>query len=252
MFFSNSKLGFIIKGVFNVSLQPATANESGRRHSALAYRIKGNSRFYCNDSCHTLESGTVIYIPAGVDYQRITEAEEHLITLHLETFGNNESEIQVIPDCGDLRPFFETLLELWEHKDYNKCVRTLYKIFDEIKEKSQNGAKAIPQTIAAGVEYMNLKFRSNEITVALIASKCHVSETYFRKIYGDHFGISPIQALLDMRFNYAKNLLRSGYYEVKQVASLSGFSDAKYFRTAFKKRFGMTPNEYATKHSDIL
>jgi hypothetical protein len=31
MFFSNSKLGFIIKGVFNVSLQPATANESGRR-----------------------------------------------------------------------------------------------------------------------------------------------------------------------------------------------------------------------------
>ena len=250
MFYDNQKLGFIIKGVFRVKLQPISAIETGRKHSAFAYRIKGNSRFYYNETCQTLGSGTVIYIPADVDYQRITEAEEQLITLHLETFGNNETEIQAITDCDDLRPFFETLCELWERKEYNKCVRTLYKIFEEIKEKSQSGTKAIPQTIAAGVEYMNLNFRSNEITVALIASKCHVSETYFRKIYGAHFGISPIQALLDMRFNYARNLLRSGYYEVKQVASLSGFSDTKYFRTAFKKRFGLTPNEYAKKYSD--
>ncbi len=250
MFFDNSKLGFIIKGVFRVRLHPTTANETGRKHSALAYRIKGNSNFYCNGSCQAPGSGTVIYIPAGVDYQRVTECEEQLITLHLEAFGKDETEIQLIEGCEYLRPFFETLCELWERKEYNKCVRTLYKIFDEIKEKSQSGIKAIPQTIAAGVEYMNLNFRSHEISVAQIASKCHVSETYFRKIYRAHFGISPVQALLDLRFNYAKNLLRSGYYEIKQVASLSGFSDTKYFRSSFKKRFGMTPNEYAEKYSD--
>ena len=233
-------------------MHPRTANESGRKHSALSYRIKGNSRFYCNENNHTLESGTVVYIPAGVDYQRVTEAEEQLITLHLQPFGEDENEIQVIESCENLKPFFETLLELWERKEYNKCIRTLYKIFDEIKEKSPKGARSIPKAIAAGVEYMNNNYRSRNINVAQIASKCHVSETYFRKIYSAHFGISPIHALLDLRFNYAKNLLRSGYYEIKQVASLSGFSDTKYFRTAFKKRFGMTPNEYADKYSDNI
>jgi AraC-like DNA-binding protein len=47
-----------------------------------------------------------------------------------------------------------------------------------------------------------------------------------------------------MRFEYAKDLLLSGYYQTKEVAIMSGFSDVKYFRTAFKKRYGVTVGEY--------
>ena len=54
--------------------------------------------------------------------------------------------------------------------------------------------------------------------------------------------------LLELRFDHATRLLSSGYYTPKQVAALSGFSDVKYFRTAFTHRFGITPTAYQ-KHS---
>ena len=94
------------------------------------------------------------------------------------------------------------------------------------------------------IEYMREHFRERDLTVSTLAELCHVSETYFRRIYHEHFKSSPMQALLEMRFDYAKSLLRSGYYQTKEVAALSGFSDVKYFRTAFKKRFGITPVQY--------
>ena len=46
---------------------------------------------------------------------------------------------------------------------------------------------------------------------------------------------------------HAPQLLRSGYYTVEQVAKQSGFSDVKYFRTAFTKHFGCTPTQYKAR-----
>lgn len=250
MFYNNKRLALIIKGVYIVNLSESTVHESERRHSALSFRIKGNSSFTCNGREHFLGSDSVAYIPKGVDYVRISKEPESLITVHLETFGEDESEIQIIDDCRDLQPFFETLHELWLAKEYNRCIRTVYKIFDELCVLTDAAATPPPSSIAPGVDYINKSFRSPETCIAEAARLCHVSETYFRRIYKSHFGISPVSTLLNLRFSYAKSLLRSGYYETKQVASLSGFSDTKYFRTAFKKRFGKTPVEYAAEHSD--
>lgn len=120
----------------------------------------------------------------------------------------------------------------------------LYKIFEELSKKSGAKAEEIPEIILSGVEYMRGNYRDPSVTVAAIAEKCHVSEAYFRRIYGKCFGVSPVEALLSLRFDYAKGLLRSGYYKTKEIAGMSGFSDVKYFRTAFKKRFGVTVGEF--------
>lgn len=39
-------------------------------------------------------------------------------------------------------------------------------------------------------------------------------------------------------------LLQSGYYTVTQVAHFCGFTDEKYFSTAFKKMNGCQPSKY--------
>jgi AraC-like DNA-binding protein len=70
-----------------------------------------------------------------------------------------------------------------------------------------------------------------------------VLDSRFTQIPGEN-------ALLNLRFNYAKSLLRSGYYQIKEIALLSGFNDTKYFRVAFKRQFGITPNEYAARFSE--
>ena len=119
----------------------------------------------------------------------------------------------------------------------------LYELFDALEEPQSN----VPQVIAPGVVLLKQSFRDSKLTIAQAAKSCFVSEVYFRRIYHQHFGTSPLQALLSMRFDYATQLLRSGYYTVEQVAKQSGFSDVKYFRTAFTKHFGCTPTQYKAR-----
>jgi AraC-like DNA-binding protein len=247
MFFNNSKLGFIITGVFFVDYPKATVYENGRQHSALSFRINGNSTFVSQEKEYFSNSGSIAYIPKGVNYIRNTNDSETLIAIHFDTFGEDENEIQIFQDSENLRPFFETAYKNWALKEYNKCMQTVYMIFDAMKTSMQSQKSPIPDTISAGVAYLENNFRSPQVSISDAAKLCHVSETYFRKLYKAHFGKSPITALLDLRFHFAQSLLRSGYYEVKQAASLSGFSDTKYFRTAFQKRFGITPSQYAAE-----
>ena len=95
--------------------------------------------------------------------------------------------------------------------------------------------------------YLNAHYRDAELNVAYLASLCHVSEVYFRRVYHECFGTSPWQSILELRFSYACELLQSGYYTVKEIAVRSGFPDVKYFRTAFGKRYGCTPTAYAAR-----
>jgi AraC-like DNA-binding protein len=98
---------------------------------------------------------------------------------------------------------------------------------------------------------LHSSFRDPDLSISRLAEVCSVSEVYFRRIYGERFGISPLKALLNLRFDYAKRLLRSGYYTISQTAELSGFTDVKYFRTAFKARYGITPTQYYKKHKSL-
>ncbi len=244
MFYSNRDMGCIIKGVYFVKGEKKTAFENGRTHTALSFRIKGNSIIDYGDKRAILRDGTVAYFPAGLDYKRDTLEGEEYIAVHLNAFGNIGNAVETVNDCESLRPLFETLLDKWEKGNYERSVSVLYKIFEELSKKEGVKAEEIPEMILSGVEYMKNNYRDPSVTVALLAEKCHISEAYFRRMYRKSFGVSPVDALLSMRFDYAKGLLRSGYYKTKEVAEMSGFSDVKYFRTAFKKRFGITVGDF--------
>jgi len=251
VFYNNDSLALTLIGVYKVYGEPRIAVERDRRHTAISLRIKGNSYIESKDQHFDLKDGTLAYFPSGVDYKRVTRDREEYIAIHLKSYGEHGVKIETVDKCEKLTPLFETMLIEWEKGEIgsrNRCISILYQIFEELSLSFDQKEIKIPKSIAPGVEYLQKNFRSNEITVSYLAALCHVSETYFRRIYGEIFGSSPIQTLLDLRFDYAKNLLRSGYYQTKQIAAMSGFSDVKYFRTAFKKRFGITVKEYAEQY----
>ena len=248
MFYENEGLALRITGVYRVFGKPETVRERGRRHTAISFRIKGNSTVNCQERSFPLQDGTLAYFPAGVDYVRTTHSDEEYVVIHLDAYGDIGGIIETVSHCESLAPIVESILTEWEKGGQdrrNRCMERLYRLFEELSKRERDHREEIPSSILPGVEYMREQFRSSALSIADLAKLCHVSETYFRRAYVACFGISPVQALLSLRFDYAKSLLRTGYYKTKEVAALSGFSDVKYFRTAFKKRFGITPVEYA-------
>lgn len=248
MFYSDPKLSWRILDVFYVERKGREISEKDRVHTSLSYRLEGNSLFSTENGDCKAGSGSVVCIPSGLDYRRVTRSSEKLIVLHLSCEGALGNRIEIRNNAAALEPLFRKMHEVWESGEvssYNRCMALLYRTFEELERSEAEGLAAVPAVIEAGVEEMMQHFRDPSLTVAALAEKSFVSEVYFRRLFHQHFGISPLQKILDLRFHHACRLLRAGYYTVQKAALLSGFSDVKYFRTAFKKRFGISPTTYA-------
>lgn len=71
-----------------------------------------------------------------------------------------------------------------------------------------------------------------------------MSEVYFRKLFKKEFNTSPKKYVIDSRIKHAVSLINSGLYTLKEIASLCGYTDYKYFSVEFKKMTGKSPSEY--------
>ena len=90
------------------------------------------------------------------------------------------------------------------------------------------------------------KHISNDtLSVEQIADEMSVSRSQlFRKVR-QFTGLLPNHFILEIRFNYARQLLEQGKVSsVKAVAAEIGFRKPAYFSELFKARFGKHPSDF--------
>lgn len=89
--------------------------------------------------------------------------------------------------------------------------------------------------IARGVAYMKEHLDDPDLTVRDCAKAAFISEVYFRRLFRAAYGCAPQAYLIRLRIARAVGLMSGGYYSIKEVATLSGYRDYKYFSTEFKR-----------------
>lgn len=89
-------------------------------------------------------------------------------------------------------------------------------------------------------------FRS-DISVEELAKSIDMSVSYFRRLFHEAYGYSPMQYIMNLRIENARDLLLSGEVNVTEAARLSGFEDIYYFSTLFKRKTGNTPTQILRK-----
>lgn len=62
-------------------------------------------------------------------------------------------------------------------------------------------------------------------------------------------GFTPVEFIRDIRLKRAAQLIVDTQLLVKEIASLTGFSDMKYFSKSFKKKYGVTPLDYRKQNN---
>ena len=77
------------------------------------------------------------------------------------------------------------------------------------------------------------------------------SAGYVKKIFKKETGLTPLQYLTDKRLeNAASNLAMSGGRgNISEIAYQCGFSEPLYFSRLFKRKYGVSPRSYASKHA---
>ena len=97
----------------------------------------------------------------------------------------------------------------------------------------------------AAIEYIRSHL-TESMSVSDIAREVQLSESAFAHTFRATIGVSPYQFLKSERLAAARRMLisRSGI-SVSEVARAVGYSSASHFITEFKRRYAVTPREYA-------
>ena len=82
------------------------------------------------------------------------------------------------------------------------------------------------------------------MTLRDLAGLLGMSISYYRRIFGQLLGCSPIDCLLDYRLFQAGKRLAGSADPIAGIAAECGFNDPNYFSRLFTRRKGMTPRQW--------
>lgn len=203
-------------------------------------------------------SGDVIYTPIGLEYSVeffMSEYDSFTIGINAmftDKYGNDfipEGDIAIVntqpEDCTIT--LFSDINDLFKSSPvfYSRIKSVFYEILSGLLKNMRHekyiGKKY--EVIKDGILLIeNGCFE--KISVADIAKMCNVSEIYFRKLFKEYSGISPVEYIIDSKISRAKKYLRYENIGIGNVAELCGFESCSYFSRLFKKKTGMTPIKY--------
>ena len=119
-------------------------------------------------------------------------------------------------------------------------------LFQRVSDK--NPEKSLSKGIMKAVSYIQMNI-GKSLTLDQIAEATGVSRRTFYRQWNKTFQMSPAQYILKQTMERSEYLLMHTGMSVKDIARSMGFSNDKYFMTAFRKYYGLPPTQYKTRGS---
>ena len=119
----------------------------------------------------------------------------------------------------------------------------MMKLFYSMIEYNLQGNNIVPQQLLLAID----SFRKPENInggVAKLAELSHYSKMQLCRLIKKYFGKTPIDLILDIKMNLAKEYLEKTSYSIEKIAYDIGFSSVGQLYSVFKKQHNCTPSKY--------
>lgn len=233
---------------------------SPRPYNGFMYILQGTVRFsYTDGTFETFQSGDLLYIPKGSEYQteffsRPEELADLLVQFEIHDFGGKEyvfsnkverllenTPERIVKDFFNIRNYSANVI-----KPYLQITKTFYGLLEKIQgqlvmEEEDDKGKSV---IAPAIMYLDFHV-GDSISVAELAKMCLLSETAFRKAFKAYTGMSPAKYRTALKIQKAQSMLQSSTeLSVAEVAESLGFYDISHFHKTFTAYVGITPDKF--------
>ena len=200
-------------------------------------------------------SGDVVYVPTGseytVEFLDFSESDSYTVGINFKLYDENSEqvvlsdEIRVLPVVGDsVINLFEASLAPRHSTAYLRhritLLELIYAVFADYDDAKGQSKKKL---ISEGVK-MLCEHPERMIPVSELAKSCNISEVYFRKIFKEEMGVSPVEYRNRLRLDRAKQYLEYGDISVQEISDELGFSTVSHFIKIFREEYGVPPLEY--------
>ena len=205
-----------------------------------------------------VEKNQLTYMSKGIEYMvefrdTNTDGSEDTVVIHFQMTDRNGEDIMPIDrpiicmQNVDMSFAMDMDTAADEYKKNIVCVpkvqSIIYNILASVCQNQKNrSTKNKFACIRNGIELLE---QDRDLSIAQIAEKCGVSECYFRRLFQEYSGESPMNFRQHHRMKRAKQLLLSDEYStVGQVAQELNFSDIYHFSKMFKNYYGISPTAF--------
>ncbi|ULL14924.1 AraC family transcriptional regulator [Paenibacillus sp. H1-7] len=85
-----------------------------------------------------------------------------------------------------------------------------------------------------------------------IAQELHFSPNYLSALFKEQLGKTITEYTMDKRLEEAKSMLYKQDVSIRQISAETGFRSPSYFISMFKKKYGVTPHQYAASIKKLI
>lgn len=226
----------------------------------ILYSAKGSGTLKYGSTTMPLTDNCYFFIPANFPHEYYPDGEKWDVRWvvfdgyacnHIFSELGLTKPVIVTPDDSTrmLKLFDKMFVTLRTDKVYGNyiCSGLVYQYIMEFhrfaSDKSVAGGVDRSDILMPALNYIDEHFRE-DFPVTVLADAAGISQQYLCRVFRQTMNIRPNEYITRRRLQEAMRLLLENDVQLAEIAVSSGFSDAGYFGTVFKKYTGMTPLEY--------
>ncbi len=261
-------LPFYLTGIGGTEYQGHTKRPEGYCWNQILYCGSGSGRLIYDDCTVSITSGSYFFLPAYSPHEYFPDNEKWQVCwVVFDGYDSNRvlSEMKltkpvvITPDDGTaLQKLFDKMfVTLKTDKVFGNytCSGLVYQYLIEFHRLVSNndivGGTDRSNILMPALNYIEENFRK-DFSVAVLAEITGISQQYLCRIFKQTMNIRPNEYITCRRLQEAKRLLTETDIPVQEICGKSGFSDAGYFSTVFRKYEGVSPMEYRRKNSGLM
>ncbi len=221
-----------------------------RSYWLLHYVVSGQGYFDIEDRHYTIKPGEIFVIPPYVEtvYYANKQDPWSYIWIGFTAKGELPVRLDDVIHCPQAGGIFEAMkaCESFENGRSAFLSGKLWELFAHLAQQQPREIDPIEATLYC----IHTEF-THPLTVQQLAQRVNLDRSYFTTLFTQRIGISPGKYLLTHRMKVAAKLLTHNKKNVSVTASSVGYNDIFAFSRAFKKYYGISPQEYVKRNKTI-
>ena len=243
----------IITKVYSATTVRTPANKSSgrvdRQRWALVIKYEGKTTYFSNGKSFLSDANHIMVLPKGCSYEWQSHEAGYICSIEFECeqtytepfnfyVKNSEKTLRAFKALQYKRNIKKALFEMESIRDVYSILLALARSETEKYFPTEKYNK-----IAPAIEYVSVNY-DKTITNDLLAGVSGMSTVYFRKLFSEIMGVSPVAYAQRFRIEKAKEMLKTDFGTISDVAASLGYTSLYDFSRAFKKQVGVSPSNY--------
>lgn len=216
----------------------------------LLIKASGETVYTCQNKQYLCNQNYAILAPRSCTYEFDSVAAGDFVWLDFHALQSHDHLIQIpIKNCQSLVSAIRRIDSIQMSKPalYNMtCIAETYDVLLGLLKNvaPKYVASASQRKIQPAMDYLVQNYTSS-LTNDKLAEQTEFSTSYFRKLFSDVYGTSPLAYQQTLRISKAKEMLKSRTGSISEIAAALGYSNIYDFSRAFKRETGISPSDYA-------